>query len=73
MDDGTNGHTYYKGQSTPYGDADNYTSSSELTVDSNEYTSAGSSYCVVTQVKIDTDGVQGDKPTETFTFRYDEI
>lgn len=73
IDDGTNGHAYYKGQTTPYGDADDYTSSSELTVDTNEYTATGSSYSVVTQVKIDDDAVQGDKATETLTFRYDEI
>jgi len=42
-------------------------------VDSGPYTTAASSKCVVTQVVIDTDATQGDKASESCTFRYDEI
>ncbi len=76
MDNVTNGHTYYKSGSSNYAapnDADDYTSAATLLIDSTAYTSAGSSKCVVTQVVIDTDATQGDKASETLTFRYDEI
>jgi len=71
--DGTSGHAYYKGQSASPGNADSYTSSAPLTIDSNDYTAEGGTYSVVTQAKIATNATQGDKPNETFTFRYDEI
>lgn len=66
-------HTYYKSQTTKVADADSYSSASPLTVDTSTYTSGGSSKCVVTQVKIASDATQGDKASETLTFRYDEI
>lgn len=76
MDDTTNGHTYYKvgssNHATPV-DADTYVSGSTLLIDSTAYTSAGVSKLVVTQVKIASDATQGDKASETITFRYDEI
>jgi len=71
--DSSNGHPYYKSQSTPAVDADNYTSANPLTVDTSTYTAAFGSKAVVTQIKIAPDATQGDKPNETFTFRYDEI
>lgn len=66
-------HTYYKSQTTKVADADSYSSASPLTVDSSTYTTTGTSKCVVTQVKIASDATQGDKASETLTFRYDEI
>jgi hypothetical protein len=76
MKDSSNGHTYYRGQSVGVYDADSYLSASPLTVDTNTYTTSSSpaiSYAVVTQVKIASDATQGDKASETLTFRYDEI
>lgn len=73
MDDGTNGHTYYKDQTATPADVTDYTSGSVLSVDSTDYTSAGTTKAVVTQVKLATDATQGAKSAETFTFRYDEI
>jgi len=72
--DAGSGHSYYKSQTIDPGDADSYTSSAPLLVDTTEITASGSSTkSVVTQVKVAPGAVQGDKPNETFTFRYDEI
>ncbi len=79
MDDASNGHPYYKPGSSNYAtpvSADTYTSSNTLLVDSTVYSynpAGGQTKCVVTQVKIATDAVQGDKASETITWRYDEI
>jgi hypothetical protein len=76
IDDVTNGHSYYKSGSPNHAvpvNADTYVSASTLLVDSGPYTTAASSKCVVTQVVIDTDATQGDKASESCTFRYDEI
>jgi hypothetical protein len=70
---GSNGHAYYKSQTSGVADADSYTSASPLTVDTSTYTTTGISFAVVTQVKIYSDATQGDKASETLTFRYDEI
>ncbi|NMC35365.1 MAG: hypothetical protein GYA36_23335 [Veillonellaceae bacterium] len=72
LKDPSNGHSYYKGETVDPADADNYTSASPLVIDSTEYTSSGYSKSVVTQPKLAPDATQGDKPNETFTFRYDE-
>lgn len=71
--DGSAGHAFYKDQTIAAQDADTFTSAAPLTFDEATYTSAGSTRHVVTQLKIATDAVQGDKANETFTFRYDEI
>jgi hypothetical protein len=42
-------------------------------VDTTTYSSGGISKAVVSQVKIYSDATQGDKASETLTFRYDEI
>ncbi len=73
LKDASAGHAYYKSQTADPADADSYTSASPLTIDTTEYTSAGQSKSVVTQVKIATDAIQGDKPNESLTIRYDEI
>lgn len=71
--DQANGHVYYKTAPNGVGNADDYKSTSQLLVDDGPYHVAGFSKAVVTQVMLDTDAIQGDKPNETFTFRYDEI
>jgi hypothetical protein len=75
LTDSTNGHAYYKDQTASPGNADSYTSSTPLSVDLNDYTtsSVAYTYAVVTQVRISSSATQGDKASETFTFRYDEI
>jgi len=75
LKDATNGHNYYKGQTANPANADNYVSATPLEVDLNTYgpNATANSYYVVTQVKIASNATQGDKPNETFTFRYDEI
>jgi hypothetical protein len=76
MDASSGGHTYYKtgssNHSTP-ANADTYVSATPLLVDDTEYTTNTHSYHVVTQVVLKSDATQGDKPSETFTFRYDEV
>jgi len=73
MENATNGHGYYKGQTNPSDPAQNFTSGSPLTVDTSDYTSAGKTKHVVTQVKVASDATQGEQADETFTFMYDEI
>jgi len=73
MGDSTNGHSYYRDSGGAIGDADSFVSATPLTIDTTTYTAASTTKCVVTQIKIDTDAVQGDKASQTLTWRYDEI
>jgi len=73
IEDTTNGHAYYNGQTTPTANVANDTSASPALIDDNTYTAAGGSYAVVLQVKVDTDATQGQQSAETLTFLYDEI
>ena len=73
IEDPTNGHSYYNGESPATRNIENFVSGSELTVDNNTYTSAGRTYSVVLQVKIDTDATQGEQADEVLTWLYDEI
>ena len=73
IEDGTNGHAYYKDQTTPVASITTYSSSSKMTVDSGTYTSTGRTKHIVTQVKVDTDATQGEQPDITYTFTWDEI
>ena len=73
MDDGTNGHVYYKDEVVTPALATNYTSGSTLLIDSSDYTVADESDAVVLQVKLETDATQGTQADETLTFLYDEI
>ena len=72
MDDVTDGHTFYKSGTANYNapvNADTYVSATPLYVDDTEYTTNTHSNHVVTQVKLFTDATQGDKASETFSFR----
>lgn len=73
LDNATSGHDYYKDQTDPYNQVGDYTESAKLTVDSTEYSSAGRSHSVVTQVFIDDDATQGEKSDTTFYFLVDEV
>lgn len=73
LDDGTNGHGFYNGQTTPTASVFSDTSGSPATIDSSTYTTTTSTKAVVLQVVVDTDATQGTQSSETFTFLYDEI
>ena len=73
MDDGTNGHAYYKDQTATPADIESYTDGAELTVDTTAYTSADQTDGLVCQLKIDGDSTLGDQTDETLTWEYDEI
>ena len=66
-------HSYYSGQTTSTTDAFGFTSGSPATIDSNTYTTDGSTYAAVLQAVVDTDASAGTQSDETFTFLYDEI
>lgn len=70
IDDATNGHAYYNGQTTPTKNWADWTSSAPGTVDSNPYTSPGKTQHVVLQVSV---GPGADGSLQTggqMTFRY---
>lgn len=73
MDDVTNGHGYYNGQTANPASVADYTDGASLTVDTTDYAAADDSKAVVLQCKIHDDAVQGDAATETLSFSYDEI
>ena len=66
-------HAYYSGQTTSEVDAFSFTSGSPAQIDSNTYTTDGSSYAAVIQADVDTDASAGVQTNETFTFLYDDI
>jgi hypothetical protein len=73
IEDGTNGHDYYNGQTTPTADVTNDTEALPTTVDSTDHTTTGKCKAVVFQVKVASDATQGEQNDETLTFKYDEI
>ena len=73
LEDGDNGHDYFKGQTNPEDDVTDFTSGAPMTVDSTDHTEAERTKHVVLQVKIADDATQGDQANETFTWKYDEI
>jgi len=73
IEDATNGHVYYKGQTTPTKKVDLWTSGSKAQVDSTDHTVAEKTKHVVLQVKVDTNATQGEQADETLYFSYDEI
>ena len=73
IDDPTNGHDYYKSQTTPVTNVASFTSGSPALIDSTDHTTTGKCKAVVLQVKVAPDAVQGEQSDETLTFLYDEI
>ena len=73
IDDGTNGHDYYKAQTATPADIESYTDGSELVIDSAAYTAADQTDGLVAQCIIDGDATLGEQIDETITFEYDEI
>jgi len=58
IEDGTNGHDYYNGQTTPTKNVEDWTSSSKATVDSTDHTTAEKCKAAVLQVKVASDATQ---------------
>lgn len=73
IEDATNGHDYYKNQTTPTANVANDTSSSPAIIDSEGLTSAGKSKMIVLQVKVASNATSGVQPAETLTWKYDVI
>jgi hypothetical protein len=73
MDDVTNGHGYYNGQTANPASVADYTSGATLTVDTTDYAAADDADAVVLQAKIHDDATQGDQSSEVLTMTYDEI
>ena len=73
IDVAVNGHAYYLGQSPVTADIEDYTSGSELELDTDAYTTADKSKLLVAQLVIDDDATAGAQAAETITFAYDEI
>lgn len=66
----SNGHPSYRTQASPTGNADNYTSSSPLLIDSTVYSAAFQSKCWTTQLKIPPTASHGECSAKTFTISY---
>ena len=73
MDDGTDGHPYYKDQTAIPVLATTYTSVSSLLIDDTDYEAPDESNAVVLQVVLGYNATQGTQTDETLTFLYDEI
>ena len=68
--DGTNGHAYYKSESTPVGDADDYVAATPLLIDATVYTAAFQSKAWVTQIKIPPTAAHGELTAKSFNVSY---
>ncbi|MFA5364703.1 MAG: hypothetical protein WC325_05920 [Candidatus Bathyarchaeia archaeon] len=73
IEDETDGHGYYNGQSTPTVAVGNDTEGSPALIDSTDHTGAGKTKAVVLQCKVAPDAVQGEQADETLSFKYNEI
>ncbi len=73
MEDNTNGHAYYKDQTTETALVSSFTSGASMTVDSGDHTAAEAFKHVVVQVKVDDDATRGAQSAEVLTFQWDEI
>jgi len=70
--DPTNGHWYFKGQTTSEADVNSDTSGSPATIDSATYTTVSYTNHVVLQVRITNNATQGTQTAVTLTWMYDE-
>jgi hypothetical protein len=77
IEDASNGHTYYKSQTTPTADVNDDVAPDGVVVDAGPYTTASPTYAnhVALQVKVDTaanGAIQGTQTYKTLTWKYDE-
>jgi len=73
IEDITNGHDYYNGQTTKTTNIESDTSSLPADIDTTDHTSAENTKHIVLQVKVATNATRGAKTPEEFTWLYDEI
>jgi hypothetical protein len=73
IEDVTNGHNFYNGQTTKTVDIEGDVAPNGATIDSAGETVAGKSKAVVLQVKVDTNATSGVQTAETLTWKYDVI
>jgi len=73
IEDVTNGHGYYNGQTTKTRNVTYWTSGNKATIDSTDHVAAERCKAAVLQAKVASDGTQGEQADETLTFSYDEI
>jgi len=73
IEDATNGHAYFNGQTTKTVNIQNDVVGSPATIDSGDHTTPEKTKHVVLQVKVASDATQGTQTAETLTFKYDEI
>lgn len=66
----SNGHTYYRGQTTPTVNADGYTAATPLLIDSTVYTSAFNSKLWCTQLKVAPTSSHGELTSKSFSLSY---
>lgn len=69
---GSNGHAYYKSQTTPTADLNADLSASPPVVDAGPHTVAEKTKHIVVQIKVDSDAVQGLQTPKQLTWEYDE-
>jgi hypothetical protein len=72
IEDASNGHWYYKGQTTPVSVLNSDLSGSPPVVDSSSHTSTGKTKHIVIQVRVDSTATQGVQAEKTLTWMYDE-
>lgn len=70
IDDGTNGHAWYKGQATGVINVDTKTASAAHLIDSTVYSAAFWSKAWVTQLKIPPTASHGEMSSKVFTISY---
>lgn len=76
IEDGTNGHTYYNGQTVKTADIEDYVTGARATIDSTNHVGVGKCKAAVLQLKLDTVAngtIQGLQTGESLYFSYDEI
>jgi len=73
MEDVTDGHAYYKGQTVKTGLVSAYTSAAKLTVDSGDHTIAEACKHVVVQLVCDDDASRGALSAESLVFEWDAV
>jgi len=73
IEDATNGHGYYKGQTTKTTNIQSDVVGTPATIDSTDHTATGKCKAVVLQGKVASDATRGTKADETLTFKFNEI
>jgi hypothetical protein len=73
IEDGTNGHTFYKGEAVPVVDVADDVVGAPPVIETGPLTEAGKSKAIVFQAKVAPDATSGIQTAETMTFKYDIV